>query len=97
MSDWVSEMPFYLRQIEPIDVGRNFTAGKNDESKHKLVDSQEEAVNRFVGVRINVAVQPSLRASAGYSFESSTFPELCPTSYASLPASGRTQVIYLVH
>ena len=41
-------MPFYLRQIEPIDVGRNFTAGKNDESKHKLVDSQEEAVNRFV-------------------------------------------------
>ena len=38
-------MPFYLRQIVPVDVGRNF-AEKDEENKHKLVDSQEEAVNR---------------------------------------------------
>ena len=39
-------MPFYLRQIVPVDVGRNF-AKKDEDDKHKLVDSQEEAVNRF--------------------------------------------------
>ena len=38
-------MPFYLRQIVPVDVGRNF-AERDEENKHKLVDSQEEAVNR---------------------------------------------------
>ena len=38
-------MPFYLRQILPVDVGRNF-AERDEENRHKLVESQEEAVNR---------------------------------------------------
>ena len=39
------QMPFYLRQILPVDVGRNF-AERDEENRHKLVESQEEAVNR---------------------------------------------------
>ena len=82
-------MPFYLRQIVPVDVGRNF-AERDEENKHKLVESQEEAVNRSVVdhqsfIRARVPDLPSL-----------SFPELLQTSYASSPVWEHMQVIFLV-
>jgi hypothetical protein len=38
-------MPFYLRQIDPVSVGRKCPRGLG--GKEDLVASQEEAANRF--------------------------------------------------